>query len=88
MRFEPYDASIGCLAVKIDHVWMVVAPTGYVLSRHGNDEYAARNQAQFNNLTATEEELSEWCDDGGWRPPAFLLPTARQVSWQVQAARR
>lgn len=50
-RVESYDPSIGCLAIRSADGWCVVFPTGRVLRRFGEDEYAARNYAMFLNLT-------------------------------------
>ncbi len=62
MKVEPYNPTIGCLALRIPKLsaWVVVAPNGQILSKHGIDEAGARNQAMFNNLTVTAEERDEW----------------------------
>jgi len=49
-RVESYDPSIGCLAIRLNE-WVVVMPDGSILARFGDNEYEARNQAQYVNLT-------------------------------------
>lgn len=60
MRIEPYDPKLGCLTVREGSKTVVVCPAGKILSRH-DDEYEARNEAMFRNLTGlSDEELGRW----------------------------
>lgn len=57
---DPYDAALGCLATRFNGEWVVTCPDGRISSRHGDDETAARNQAQYLNLTADDTERERW----------------------------
>ena len=62
MNFERYDYRLGCLAVRCERSgwWYVVSPAGYILSRHGTDEAAARRHADLANAAATDAERQSW----------------------------
>jgi hypothetical protein len=61
-QVEPYNARFGCLAINHweSGQWVVVAPNGKVLSKHGADVVGARDKALYINATATPEEQREW----------------------------
>ena len=56
--FERYDRKMGCLAVRKDERWWVVLPNGDAIRCKSEEE--ARNEAQFMNLTASDEERLSW----------------------------
>lgn len=60
VRFEPYDASLGCVAMRHNGIWLVVEPNGRVYGAYGSDEAEARSVAMCRNLTATDEEIEAW----------------------------
>lgn len=64
LRVEPYYPRFGCLAMILPTLdgapWVVVAPNGRILSKHGDDVAGARAKALWHNTTATAEEQREW----------------------------
>lgn len=58
--FDPYDPTLGCLAVGRGDRWYVVAPDGAVIADTDQDEYEARMIAQYHNLTREEQDGLLW----------------------------
>lgn len=59
MRVEPYDPSLGCLAIAQGNKWLVVCPVGEIVARY-DDEYEARNDALYRNLTENYPQEDRW----------------------------
>lgn len=56
--FEPYDSRIGCVACRKEDHWWIAVPNGEGIICPS--EQAARDGAQFINLTADDDERATW----------------------------